>query len=79
MTSATVPMATRSPYSRRTRSLPPSSAHKSLYATPTPASPLFGYCEPGRFGSTTATAFGIACPLHSWWSVMTMSMPRCRA
>ena len=74
MTSATVPMATRSMNRRLMASntstaLPPvracSQAQISLKATPTPANSRKGYGQSGRCGLTTATQSGRA-SRHSW-------------
>ena len=76
MTSAMVPMAASVQYRANrafSRSGPPS-ASTSFSATPTPAKYLKGYGQSLRWGSTTATARGSS-SLHSWWSVMTTSMP----
>ena len=49
-------------------------AQTSLKATPTPASIFAGEGQSGRLGSTTGLA-GIS-PVTSWWSVITISIPR---
>ena len=77
ITSAMVPMAARVQYraKRASSRLSPPRAKTSFKATPTPARCLKGYGQSGRWGFTTATAFG-SCSRHSWWSVTTTSMPR---
>ena len=80
ITSATVPTAARSQYSASTSPSPsgPLMAMASFRATPTPARPLQALGQSLRRGSTTAWAAGRPL-LHSWWSVMTTSIPRDRA
>ena len=51
-----------------------SMAAASLNATPTPAISVTGWGWSLRCGSTSAAACGSS-DLHSWWSVMTRSMP----
>ena len=75
ITSATVPMAARSPHcSSSSSGGQPSSAAHSLKATPAPERHLKGLSSSARAGSTTATASGSTAP-GRWWSVTTTSTP----